>query len=233
MSSVKNPTQSLTLWLNQSITEEWQHPTGRKPGLVELVALGPTSRYWVQHRLKKNEDPTETADEVWTLNRGIRSFKHDLAFIMDDLDSEAAKDPDYGEAIANHDQPIIASTLPETMTHDSFWPYPLTHVLNKVGTHHAYFHNSVPYILAYAILIGVQEIHLYGCDYTHDEIDTREAGRANCEYWVGVARSHGMIVGVPTTSTLLDSNQSAWFYGYADQRLAKDLFSHSVGAIRG
>jgi hypothetical protein len=95
--------------------------------------------------------------------------------------------------------------------------YPLREVLDAVGTENAYFHNSLPYILAYALFIGVEELHLWGADYSHERLKDRESDRANAEYWIGYCRAKGMRIIVPATTTLLNSTRHGWYYGYRHQ----------------
>lgn len=197
----------------------WKHPTGQDPRSVDLVALGPTSRDWTQRQLFKSpQRQLDVADEVWTLNRGIRAFPHDMAFVMDDLLTEGLDDPEYDIALKAHHKPIITSTAYLDEYGQSL-PYPLAEVLRYAGIKRAYFHNSVPYVIAYAMMIGVQRLTLWGCDYTYPGLPIREDDRANCEYWVGVAEARGMSVLCPRNSTLLNSvqKQETWFYGYSRQ----------------
>ena len=192
------------------------------PKRVAVLGLGPSVFSWVGHRLSKNQE-IQTYDEVWTVNRGLRVFQHDIAFVMDDLVGEAQKDPAYGEALKNHNKPIITSCA-----YDSFpmgHQYPLAEVCEHVGRQHCYFHNSIPYVLAYADYIGVTHITLFGCDYTDEKGNVREDDRANAEYWVGVLRAHHITVGIVETSTLCNQSKHGWFYGYHDQRHAQGQYN--------
>ena len=211
---------------------EWLHPTGKTPTSVDVVALGPTSRLWQQRQLLKSQiRQQDIADEVWTVNRGIRSYRHDLAFVMDDLELESHDDPDYGLALEQHDKPIITST--RYGQYPSGIAYPLGYVLRTVNIRRSYMHNSIPYVLAYALAIGVRKIVLWGCDYTYPGMPAREDDRANCEYWVGVCEARGMTVLCPADSTLLNSrvHDDVWFYGYSLQpRATWNTYIESIKA---
>lgn len=205
----------------------WEHPTELEhPKRVAFVGLGPSIEAWVAVQLRKGEASPEVRgiydfDEIWTLNRGARLLAHDLSFVMDDLRGEARHDPDYGQALMRAEKPIITSRA-----YDEFpasMAYPLEAVAQLVGAENLYFRNSVPYVLAYALFIGVKEIVLFGVDYDYPGQRVTEEGRANTEYWVGFCRARGMRVGVPSASTLLAANAGAWWYGYAEQPDTRQL----------
>lgn len=185
---------------------------------IAIVCLGPSAFTWAGHRLSKNTE-AQNYDAVWTVNRGARVFAHDLVFVMDDLEDEDEKDPSYGAFLKQHDRPIITSRVYED------WPtaieYPLGEIVAHSGKQHCYFHNSLPYMLAYADYIGVNDITLFGCDYTDDQGNVREDDRANAEYWVGVLRARHIRVGIVDSSTLCNQKKHGWFYGYHDQRDAQ------------
>ena len=135
------------------------------PTRVDIVALGATCADWVKYCLGKGQSSPRPT-QVWTVNRGMRPFAHDLAFVMDDLVGEAATDPDYGRALMRADgQPIITSTaypmFPRAHT------YPLYEVieLTRGERAHRYLHNSIPLALAYACALRVETVGLWGCDY--------------------------------------------------------------------
>lgn len=195
------------------------------PKKIAIVALGPSCFSWAGHRLSRNAENQEY-DEIWTVNRGARVFAHDLVFVMDDLLGEEKLDPAYAEFLKRHDRPIMTSRV-----YDSYpqaWEYPLEAVVSHIGGQHCYFHNSIPYMLAYADYIGVNEITLFGCDYTDDKGNIREEDRANTEYWVGVLRARHIKIGIAETSTLCNQKKQGWFYGYHDQRYAQELYTAAI-----
>ncbi len=86
------------------------------------------------------------------------------------------------------------------------WRYPIEEITHIFGN---YLTNTISYMLAYAILQGYGEIHVYGVDMAQD----REYGtqRPSCEYFIGLARGMGRKVFIPNTSDLL---KCAQLYGY-------------------
>lgn len=212
----------------------WAHPTRNAPTEVAVVALGVTSRAWIDYGLRKggpnDATPASDFDEVWTVNRGVRVFRHDVAWVMDDLIGEANSDYRYGQFLMRHPKPVITSVAYDSFT--SSLTYPMAEVQAELGVEAVpYFHNSVPYIIAYALFIGVKRLILFGCDYTHPNApNIREADRANCEYWVGFARARGMRVGVPQDSTLLNTrdHDGLWWYGYREQAIPLGLWEDYV-----
>lgn len=193
----------------------FEHPTGKVPESVSLVALGPTKEDFVKNQCRHK--PNVKAEEVWTLNTGIRWLKHDLAFIMDDMSEFGHHFPDYGDAMRDADKPIITSAL-----YDEFpmsVEYPLQEILTDFKQ--TYFNNSVPYIIAYALHIGVKYMYIFGADYTFPGQEARESGRGCVEFWIGFAASRGMVVQVVETSTLMDACEDNRFYGYIHQPIVK------------
>lgn len=217
---------------------KWVHPTGKSPERICILGLGPTSQDWHAAHVQYTP-PIEQVDEVWTVNKGFRTVKADMVFIMDDLVDEARKSPRYGKEIALAEIPVITSTTDTEVL--CKWPmvhkYPLAEVLQFWGRHIysgraegqldddaalkyglqecAYFNNSIPYMLAYAGMIGVKSICLFGCDYTFPGSAAREDDRANAEYWLS-ALQFGLSVAFtfPARTTILNRNQPRTFYGF-------------------
>lgn len=182
------------------------------PNSIAIVGNGPSSSRWIEmgliHHIPKNYD------EVWAVNRGGKIFQHNKLWVMDDLVGEAESDPTYGEFLKLHDKPIITSKryeqFPTSIT------YPLSAVQKHYSPHPVYFRNSIPYLLAYAGMIGVSRIAMFGCDYTFPGTEQREDHRANTEYWVGVLRQQRIEIWIVPTSTLCSVNESNVLYGYKE-----------------
>ena len=225
---------------------EWQHPTGGKPVSVNIVACGPTqATYHAGHTLYDPALPA--ADETWLVNKAVRTVRGDLAFVMDDLVGECRRSDKYRQSLIEYPGPILTSStdtaalaavagrqaptleLPIALMMRYFAMRALRargvaeqspELIDRVGMDiAAYWHNSVPYMLAYAAFIGAKNVFLYGADYTHPKSgsDVREDDRANCEYWVGFLRALGVSVAVTGDTTLLNKLQHkghAWFYGF-------------------
>lgn len=228
------------------MTLPWQHPTGETPTSVNILACGPTQATY--HAGHLTYDPVlPPADETWLVNKAIRTCRGDVAFVMDDLVGEAHQSEQYRRDLAKFPGPILTSTVDQPVSqvlHDRYgdtYPLPLdlmvryfgmrvlrargvseqsAQLIDRVGLDvAAYWHNSIPYMLAYAAFIGVANVFLYGADYTHPKsgADIREDDRANCEYWVGFLRALGVSVAVTADTTLLNKLQhkgKRWFYGF-------------------
>ncbi len=252
---------------------DWRHPTGKAPRSVTILGLGPTSQHY--HTANFQYTPKIPAtDEVWTLNKGGRTQRCDLLFVMDDLEGERRKSPTYFRDLMQSPVPIITSSLDATIgsaieraeVGAPVWAYPLAAVVDYCGAqfnaarrrrldrsddilaHHGlpmsargelrdagadpdrapaysdreaglrtayYFHNSIPYMLAYALFLEtVETIHMFGCDYTYPGANIHEEDRANCEFWVGVCRANGIEVKVPEDTTLLSARRQPYAYGF-------------------
>lgn len=205
---------------------EWKHPTGGAPESVLIVALGPTKLDLME--LTTAHEPPELVmdvDEVWGLNAGANHLAgrvaYDVLWVMDHLDGEERKLPRYGALLKKwmerHNAPLITSQAGSWGLLPGVREYPLGLVLEHVGNNNAYFHNSVPYLLAYALTIGVKRLIVWGADYSHERTKRREEDRANAEYWVGFCRARGMEIWLPDSTSLCNQSRGLWFYGYRDQ----------------
>lgn len=199
----------------------WTHPTGKTPKTVALVCLGPSRNSYIGACFESDlSDSLAGVEETWTLNRGHSAFKHDLCFVMDHLGGEADKFPRYGASLWNHSQPIITSDNCDG------WPahvhkFPFKEVWNwTIGAvnpqHGDWYHNSVAYIIVYAAFIGVQELRIFGADYSMHSSGVVEDGHPCVAYWVGKMEQVGLRVMAPGDSAFLNVNQRSWIYGYRD-----------------
>ena len=208
-----------------------EHVTGSSPETVVMVSLGPTKRDLLD-MTTAHEPPPElmNADEVWGINGGANIFcgrvAWDVLWVMDYLEGEARREPAYVEHLMRwldrHQGSHIMTSVAGRFARGGLHEYPLQAIVEETcqwgagGYQHAYFHNSIPYVLAYAMAIGVKRLYLFGADYAHEELKGRERDRSNAEYWVALARERGMQVILPTTTSLCNANQPAWFYGYPE-----------------
>ena len=225
----------------------WTHPTGGVPAVIDIIALGPSQREYHADQHSSYTPNLDRPDETWIINKGLRTVKSDLAFVLDDLEGERRKSARYADDIIAYAEkrPVITSELMDIER--PAWPglffnYPLTEVIDHIGGLVAdrqgveptpqtvrglglqagwYLHNSVPMILAYALYIGVKEIRLIGADYTIRHSDNMEENRSNCEYWVGFLRAMGVRIRVPSGTTLLNTCLSKRVYGYARDPVLK------------
>lgn len=86
--------------------------------------------------------------------------------------------------------------------------FPKERILQEVRR--PYFTNHVAWMIALCITEGVQEIGIFGCEYSSDF--ERGLQRGSLEYWLGRFEGVGGHVVLPTGSRLL--NKPAKLYGY-------------------
>lgn len=216
----------------------WNHPTGSSPKIVTLICLGPSVNGYMAAKLSDDlADAVLGVDEVWTLNRGIGIFDHDLGFVMDHIQGEADKFPRYGAMLWKHNKPIITSDNCEGWP-DHVVKFPILEVwdwlIKSVQPMHGnWFHNSLAYILVYAAFIGVKEIRVFGADYTNHANGVVENGHPCVAYWTGKLESQGLLVRASEESAFLNANQRTWMYGYRDDprtiRANRARFNAAVG----
>jgi len=82
--------------------------------------------------------------------------------------------------------------------------FPLSEIMQQLPSGD-YQTCMISMMLALAILEGVDEIGIYGCDLAHDSEYTYQ--RPCVEYWLGFARGRGIKVHVPRESDLLKAGQ--------------------------
>jgi hypothetical protein len=184
------------------------------PESVAIVAMGASAAayLWEMGRLGT---PRARYDETWTCNGMGYILRADRTFLIDDLavqEQRSANNPyiagllDY--AIRGTGGPIYTAREYDRFPHTT--AYPIDYVVEKTGS--AYLTNSVPYMLALAVAMGVQRIGIYGCDYEYGAGKV-ERGRACLEYWCGFARAKGIEIYVPPSSSLLEGGKQD-MYGY-------------------
>lgn len=174
-------------------------PLHTTPKRVAIVCLGHSTQHYV-HESMTSGRMAKPYDEVWTLNRGIRGYMHDKLFMMDDMRWLAGRDKAYGKFMENHNRPIITSTVyPEFPTAVA---YPFEQVHEKIGDD-VFAMNTVAYMTAYAIYIGVTELSLFGADFSYPNGTTAEAGGQAVAFLLGLGRMFGMSYKIPGDSTLL------------------------------
>jgi hypothetical protein len=92
--------------------------------------------------------------------------------------------------------------------------YPLADVMNSCGRV-AYFNSTAAYAVAFAVHLGVKKIYLFGCDFSYPNAHQSEQGRACVEFYLGIHKARGGVIGLPNTS-LMDgtATNGARLYGY-------------------
>ena len=189
------------------------------PKRVALVALGMSAYDYIQH-CDRTGNRRELFDETWTVNTFCNLIESDRLFHMDDIrvqQARAVKNVRVRamlESMKQYKGPIITSVphpdYPQCVA------FPLTEVITKFGGS-LYFNNTMPYAIAYAMLIGVKELTMFGMDYVWPNMAEAEAGRACTEYWIAKAQCAGIVTRVAQSSTLMDARlnaESIQLYGY-------------------
>lgn len=177
---------------------------------LAIVGLGPSSHKYIDD-VDRAGDRKVLFDETWTFNSFVSVIESDRLFHMDDvrvqeIRAEAGnlRVKNMLEAMKRYKGPIYTSS-PEP-EYPAMIPYPLPQIVAKYNS--LYFSTTPPYAAAYAGLIGVEEVYLYGMDYTWPGVAGAEGGRGCMEYWVGRLQGMGVRVKVHETSSLLDTRLS-------------------------
>lgn len=89
-------------------------------------------------------------------------------------------------------------------------PYPQQAILNRFQPH-AYFTNTVSWMIAHAIYENRLKVGVYGVDMAQDSEYGHQ--RPSCEYFLGLAAGQGMEVELPPTSDLI---KTPFLYGLED-----------------
>jgi len=186
---------------------------------VAILGLGPSVKQYLEIT-KRLGGRRAYCDETWGINALGDVFACDRIFHMDDVriqqiradakpDSNIARMLDW---LKTTKTPVVTSRAhPDYPALEEF---PLAAVLTRFRL--GYFNNTAPYAVAYALHKGARKISLFGCDYTYDNVDHAEKGRACVEWWLGVAAEMGVEIAMPKTTSLMDAyhDQADRFYGY-------------------
>ena len=157
--------------------------------------------------------------EIWGINRlhvQMPNGRFDRWFELHDLD-------DYKDANGVEDASHFGflRAFPEVFvrpidvgTHDlpNAKPFPLDALLREFTP---YFTNTISYLVALAILMGYEEIGLWGVDMAQDQMLQMEFGeqRPSVEYFLGIAAGREIKVTIPDGADLL---VAAYLYGFGD-----------------
>ena len=91
-------------------------------------------------------------------------------------------------------------------------PFPLEQVIAPFPR---YFNNTISFLIALAIHMKPEELHIYGVDMATDSISNAEYAhqRPSVELFIGAAMGQGIRVNIPTNSDLLKATH---LYGFED-----------------
>lgn len=156
-------------------------------------------------------------DEVWAINFAALQVRHDLLFAMDDCrvqESRASESNMIGvflKLLEAHPWFYTSTAYPE---YPGAIEFPLEEACKILPL--PYFNSTVAYAIAFAMMQKVEELHLYGVDFSYPDAHKAEKGRGCVEFLLGVAMARGTRVVLPDTTTLLDRNVAAEEkpYGY-------------------
>lgn len=198
-----------------------EHPTGAVPQKIAIVGCGPSMQDYV-NIMASHQSVGFNVDEVWSLNGAGAVIKSDVCFIMDDAAIMNATGSDLFQKVK---MPVITSAP----RRDGDIAFPLAEILNIPGARD-YLNHSAAYLIAYAIMIGVKEVCIFGCDYIAN--DYRHAPNQNTNasrymaclaYWCGIAAARGISITPTPNSPFLDADAGPRekFYGYAIPPIVK------------
>lgn len=186
---------------------------------IAILGLGPSLDQYTD-QVKRAGGRHAFCDEVWAINALGDLFACDLVFHMDDirvqlLRAEAKPSSNIARMVdwIKH-SPVPVVTSRAHPDYPALVEFPLEDVLNHLG--HDYFNNTAAYAVAMAIHIGATKISCFGMDFTYPNVNHAEKGKACVEFWLGQAHARGIEIGLPKTSTLMDScyPREARLYGY-------------------
>lgn len=190
------------------------------PKTVALLGLGPSLEAYADIA-KRLGSRRGMFDQVWGINAAIDVFNCDLGFHMDDVrvqEIRAHSKPDSNIAamlpwLRTHPGPIYTS-VPHP-DYPGLVAYPLADVMQACGGV-AYFNSTAAYAVAYAVAIGVKRLSLFGCDFSYANSHQAEKGRACVEFYLGMFRDRGGVIGLPAGTTLMDgtATNNERLYGY-------------------
>lgn len=188
-----------------------------KPKSVALVCMGPSATDFLTRTLTQEYDPN-WVDEVWCINMAANPFRCDLVFWMDDLVEQEKFRPKLFVALRKFGVNVITSVSRPEIVPNSY-DYPLEPIAQMAIPVFGkpYLNNGVAMAVAYALLIGVENMHIFGADFSYPNRDYAESGRACVESWLTLAGMRGMNISLCPNTSLMDSVKDHGIYGYAEQ----------------
>lgn len=179
---------------------------------VAIVGFAPSTR---------DKAPYNDPDwEIWVLNEyesilpqmGASNVTRWFELHQRDTVLLSSRDKSYIDKLKNSKIPIMMCDKYDDIPMSE--KYPLDDIIAKLETD--YFTNSISYMVAYAVYIGVDEIGIYGVDMAQDEEYSKE--RPSVEYFVGYARAKGIPVYIPPES---DICKVPYYYGFQEESAQK------------
>lgn len=192
---------------------------------VAILGLGPSVNQYLD-LTRRFGGRRALCDETWGINALGDVFICDRIFHMDDVriqEIRAGAKPDSNIAqmlkwLRTTNTPVVTSRAHPA--YPALEEFPLQEVLSEFPL--GYFNSTAAYAVAYAIHKGAKKISCFGMDFTYDDVNKAEKGRACVEFWLGMAAVRGIEIAVPRTTSLLDAYhpKPQRFYGYDTLELA-------------
>lgn len=156
--------------------------------------------------------------EFWGINRlhaVLEGKPWTRWFEIHSLEDFYRDDQQHQQWMRDTDIPIYVR--PQDMPTAAAWqittaePYPIDRILSAFQP--GYFNNTISWLLALAIAMGFEEIHLYGVDMAQDHVLQNEYShqRPSCEWLLGLAQGRGIRLVIPPGSDLLKTSH---LYGF-------------------
>jgi hypothetical protein len=171
---------------------------------IAIVGYAPSSRDLAPYGNKEWE--------IWGVNELYKLGKKvDVLFELHDYKFLRSKErnPQHLEWLRAANIPVFMlkhyEDIPQSIE------FPIDEVVKVAEPYGDYFTNSISYMIAFAIMLGVDEIGIWGIDMATDEEYQHQ--RPSIEYFVGVAIGRGIKVYIPPQSDLL---KTRYRYGYDD-----------------
>jgi hypothetical protein len=174
-----------------------------RPKAIAMVGLGPSANaYWLECASWNTQVPW---DEVWVVNKASKAFMHDVVFNMHDLRVMSANSnaPTERLRLMEADRPIV--TVQEYPEFPMSLTFPIKEVVDFVK--HDILSSTPAYMLAYAMMIGVKTIYLYGMDFHFTNVPHAEKGGQGMAYLLGMCQVMNIDFKIPNTSSLLAANE--------------------------
>tara|TARA_R110002051_G_scaffold105148_1_gene177980 strand:- start:42 stop:776 length:735 start_codon:yes stop_codon:yes gene_type:complete len=173
-------------------------------------------------------------DEIWAINAMIGVLPNiDRAFILDpmsrffDTEDAGTMTSMMRKNLPKCDFPIYTCELDERVP--SAIEYPIESIVDSLGC--AYFNNTVPYVIAFALWNKVKKICIFGVDYTYkSNMHFAEAGRSCVEFWLSKCIDAGIQIEIAPRSTLLDTDVGLEEKLYGYHRLSNPKVAYQNGA---
>jgi len=177
----------------------------------------------------RGDAPFDEPDmEFWGINRlhaVLPDKRWDRWFELHDLERFYKDDEE-------HKRFLKAATFPvyvrgQDMKLAAEWgidatPYPRDQMIDLFQP---YFTNTISWLLALAITLEFEEIHLYGVDMAQDGFhEEYRRQRPSCEWLIGIAQGRGINVVMPPGSDLLKASHQ---YGFDDDTYRMKLAARS------